>query len=34
MGLRQVALFREVGLKFGRWIDVGYWQAHWPTEAS
>jgi phosphinothricin acetyltransferase len=33
MGLRQVALFREVGLKFGRWIDVGYWQALWPTEA-
>ncbi|SPE21389.1 Phosphinothricin N-acetyltransferase [Candidatus Sulfotelmatomonas gaucii] len=25
-GLRQVALFKEVGYKFGRWIDVGYWQ--------
>ena len=25
-GLQQVALFREVGFKFGRWIDVGYWQ--------
>jgi phosphinothricin acetyltransferase len=22
----QVAHFREVGFKFGRWIDVGYWQ--------
>jgi L-amino acid N-acyltransferase YncA len=25
-GLRQVAHFREVGNKFGPWIDVGYWQ--------
>jgi len=25
-GLRQVAQFREVGRKFDRWIDVGYWQ--------
>jgi phosphinothricin acetyltransferase len=25
-GLRRVALFEEVGFKFGRWIDVGYWQ--------
>ncbi len=25
-GLRQVAHFREVGRKFDRWIDVGYWQ--------
>jgi L-amino acid N-acyltransferase YncA len=25
-GLRQVAHFREVGYKFGQWIDVGYWQ--------
>lgn len=23
---RQVAHFKEVGYKFGRWIDVGYWQ--------
>lgn len=26
MGFRQVAQFREVGFKFGRWLDVGYWQ--------
>ncbi len=26
MGFRQCAHFREVGWKFGRWIDVGYWQ--------
>jgi L-amino acid N-acyltransferase YncA len=25
-GLQQVALFKEQGFKFGRWIDVGYWQ--------
>ncbi|WP_229518400.1 arsinothricin resistance N-acetyltransferase ArsN1 family B [Massilia sp. PAMC28688] len=26
MGFVKVALFEEVGFKFGRWIDVGYWQ--------
>jgi phosphinothricin acetyltransferase len=26
LGFVQVASFREVGHKFGRWIDVGYWQ--------
>ncbi len=25
-GLEQVAHFRETGFKFGRWIDVGYWE--------
>lgn len=25
-GMRQVGHFPEVGFKFGRWIDVGYWQ--------
>lgn len=25
-GMKQVAHFREVGYKFGRWLDVGYWQ--------
>ncbi len=25
-GLRKVAHFKEVGFKFDRWIDVGYWQ--------
>lgn len=25
-GLQKVAHFSEVGRKFGRWIDVGYWQ--------
>jgi L-amino acid N-acyltransferase YncA len=26
LGFRKVAQFPEVGFKFGRWIDVGYWQ--------
>lgn len=26
LGFRKVAHFAEVGMKFGRWIDVGYWQ--------
>jgi L-amino acid N-acyltransferase YncA len=25
-GMRKVAHFPQVGFKFGRWIDVGYWQ--------
>jgi phosphinothricin acetyltransferase len=26
LGFEKVAHFREVGCKFGKWIDVGYWQ--------
>ena len=26
-GLRKIGHFKEVGYKFGRWLDVGYWQA-------
>jgi len=26
LGFRKVAQFHEVGFKFQRWIDVGYWQ--------
>ena len=26
LGFNKVAHFEEVGLKFGRWVDVGYWQ--------
>jgi phosphinothricin acetyltransferase len=26
LGFEQVARFREVGFKFSRWTDVGYWQ--------
>ena len=27
LGFVKVAHFPEVGFKFGRWVDVGYWQA-------
>ena len=26
MGFRKAAHFEQVGWKFNRWIDVGYWQ--------
>lgn len=26
LGFEQVARFRQVGLKHGRWVDVAYWQ--------
>ncbi len=26
LGFEKVAKFREVGFKFGKWIDVGYWE--------
>ena len=26
LGFKKVAHFSEVGCKFGRWLDVGYWQ--------
>lgn len=32
MGLDKVGHFREVGYKFDRWIDVGYWQASLAAE--
>lgn len=25
-GFHQIAHFEQIGFKFGRWIDVGYWQ--------
>jgi len=25
-GFEKIAHFREVGFKFGQWIDVGYWE--------
>jgi phosphinothricin acetyltransferase len=30
LGFRQVACFKEVGHKFGTWVDVGYWQLRLP----
>lgn len=26
LGFRRIAVFEEIGFKFGRWIDVGYWE--------
>lgn len=26
LGFRHIGQFREVGWKFGKWIDVGYWE--------
>ena len=26
LGFRKIGHFEEVGYKFGRWIDVGYWE--------
>ena len=26
LGFQKVAQFREVGFKFNKWIDVGYWE--------
>jgi len=26
LGFRQVSAFREVGFKFGRWLDIGDWE--------
>jgi phosphinothricin acetyltransferase len=26
LGFSKVAHFKEVGFKFGRWVDVGYWE--------
>jgi L-amino acid N-acyltransferase YncA len=34
VGMRKVAHFSEVGYKFGRWLDVGYWQLVLPAASS
>lgn len=34
MGFEKVAQFREVGFKFGRWIDVGYWEKSLAAPAA
>jgi phosphinothricin acetyltransferase len=30
LGMTQVAQLRDVGFKFGKWIDVGYWERVLP----
>jgi phosphinothricin acetyltransferase len=27
-GFRKVAHYERIGVKFGQWLDVGYWQCH------
>lgn len=34
LGFEQVANFREVGFKFDRWINVGYWQKNLATSGG
>ena len=34
LGFQKVAHFSEVGLKFGKWIDVGYWQLRLTSQES
>lgn len=31
-GFEKIAQFRQVGNKFGKWIDVGYWQLVFDSE--
>lgn len=31
-GMRKVGHFEEVGQKFNRWLDVGYWQVNLPRD--
>lgn len=33
LGFKKVAHFAEVGWKFEKWIDVGYWELTFPTKA-
>lgn len=33
-GMKQVALFPEVGRKFDRWVDVGYWQGRLDADPA
>jgi len=31
LGFKKVAHFKEVGLKFNKWVDVAFWQLNFPT---
>lgn len=33
-GFKKVAHFKESGFKFGKWIDVGYWQLVFPARSE
>ncbi|MFY8275383.1 arsinothricin resistance N-acetyltransferase ArsN1 family B [Pseudoalteromonas sp. SSDWG2] len=32
LGMAQAAHFKQVGYKFGQWLDVGYWQINLHTD--
>lgn len=34
LGFVKVGQFQQIGLKFGQWIDVGYWQLNLPRRRS
>ncbi|HEU0067337.1 MAG TPA: GNAT family N-acetyltransferase [Sphingomonas sp.] len=34
VGFRRAGVFREIGYKHGRWIDVGYWQCELAEPAT
>lgn len=34
IGMTKVAHFEQVGFKFGKWVDVGYWQMTLPNFRS
>lgn len=34
LGMRQVAQFKHIGCKFGKWLDVGYWQINLQPDAA
>jgi len=34
LGFQKAGVLKEVGFKFGRWIDIGYWQALQPGTGS
>jgi len=34
LGFQKTAHFKDVGFKFGRWMDVGYWQLVFSQEQS
>lgn len=33
-GMKKVAHFKEIGFKFGQWVDVGYWQGFLSSPAE
>ncbi len=32
LGFKKIGQFNEVGMKFGKWVDVGYWQLNFEKQ--